>query len=464
MGRRIRGLFERLLGSRQMESAAEVATDSELLRRFALVGDQEAFELLIWRHGAMVLGVCQRQIQDEHLSEDAFQAVFLVLAKKARAIRGGNVAGWLYRVARRVAARVAQRRVQLAELSDIAVEETVPFIERKELSELLDGEIARLPQRLRQPVLLCYLGGRSAEEAAQELGCPRGTILSRLSLARKRLAERLGRRGIALPSAVPLVAFEMRGRLVSATVAEAARFVAGRSQLDSVSILAQGMIRNMLHTKLMATVGVMVMATVLIGGVGWVTAQGDSGDRVHKNPASQTESKPELRTSKLGAKDLDQPKKEYVSTQEPIPEFKESDDLLDSLKLDPIILNALKSDPNDTPIQKLQRDLCRELAIYQGKIMTLVNIGKWNPTDFPEAIQNAVSLSRNLVDIMEKPIDKLKCYALGVRLLKEIEQFTDTRVLVGSDPSQNHNYVKAARLEAEIKLLKFKTESEKLGK
>ncbi|HEV3383312.1 MAG TPA: sigma factor, partial [Gemmata sp.] len=114
MGRRFQGLLERLLGSRQREAAAEVATDSELLRRFAK-GDQEAFELLIWRHGAMVLGTCQRLTRDEHLAEDAFQAVFLVLARQGRTIRSDNVVGWLYRVSRRIAAQAIQSRLQTRE-------------------------------------------------------------------------------------------------------------------------------------------------------------------------------------------------------------------------------------------------------------------------------------------------------------------------------------------------------------
>jgi len=294
VGRRIRGLLERLLGSRRNEIASESATDSELLRRFAVVGDQEAFELLVWRHGVMVLGLCQRQIHDEHIAEDAFQAVFLVLAKKARAIRSGNVAGWLYHVARRVAARAERCRGQMRELPIVAAEQTANPIERDELFQLLDDEVARLPERLRRPVLLCYLGGRSTEEAARELGCPRGTILSRLSTARKRLAERLTRRGVALPAVLPVVGLGLNGRLVSGTVTAALRFVTGRSPLDPVSLLANGVIQTMLHNKLLALFGVVILIGGLIGGVGWVTAQSEPSGRVGNLPLAQAEPKQEL--------------------------------------------------------------------------------------------------------------------------------------------------------------------------
>jgi RNA polymerase sigma factor (sigma-70 family) len=164
---RFRGFLEKLLGSRHRDAATEVASDTELLRRFAMDGDQEAFELLVWRHGLMVLGICQRLVRDEHLAEDAFQAVFLVLAKKARTIRGDNVAGWLFRVARRVTARADQHRLRVQQLPEIAVESAVNPFEQEELSKLLDAEVARLPERLRRPVLLCYLGGRSTEDAAR---------------------------------------------------------------------------------------------------------------------------------------------------------------------------------------------------------------------------------------------------------------------------------------------------------
>ena len=103
MAGRVRGLLERLL-ARRREAAGEGVPDSELLRRFTRDRDEAAFELIVWRHGGMVLGLCRRAVRDEQLAEDAFQAVFLILARKALAVRG-NLGGWLFKVARRVSAR-----------------------------------------------------------------------------------------------------------------------------------------------------------------------------------------------------------------------------------------------------------------------------------------------------------------------------------------------------------------------
>lgn len=289
MGSRIRGLLERLLGSRRNEAASEIATDFELLQRFAQRGDQEAFELLVWRHGLMVLGLCQRTIRDEHLTEDAFQAVFLVLARKARAIRNGNVAGWLYRVARRVAARAARNRCWMSELPIVEAQRTTNPTERDEVFQILDAEVSRLPERLRRPLLLCYLGGRSTEDAARELGCPRGTILSRLSTARKLLADRLSRRGVTLPAVLPVIAYELNAQLVSATVTAALRFVVNRSPRDAVSLLAHGVIQNMTHNKQLIVLGMVFLVAGLIGSVGWVAAQNNSGGDAGKSSAVQIE-------------------------------------------------------------------------------------------------------------------------------------------------------------------------------
>ena len=205
MAVRVRGILELLLGRRLKAAVSEVVSDSELLQRFVATRDEAAFELLVWRHGAMVLGLCRRAVRDEQLAEDAFQAVFLVLARKATTIRGGNVAGWLFRVARRVAARAARRRPIVQAARDVPAEPQPEFADRAELTSILDAEVARLPERLRLAVILCYLGDHTTEDAARELGCPRGTVLSRLATARKRLGERLARRGVTLPAVAIVV-------------------------------------------------------------------------------------------------------------------------------------------------------------------------------------------------------------------------------------------------------------------
>ena len=250
MSKRLRGILDNLLG-RQCEAAlSEIVGDRELLDRFVATRDEAAFELLIWRHGAMVLGVCRRAIRDHQLAEDAFQAVFIVLARKARSIRGGNVAGWLFRVARRVAARAVRRRSALELPPNLTSKPADAALEQQELTEVLDAEVVRLPDRLRRAVILCYLGGQTAEDAARELGCPRGTVLSRLATARKRLAMRLTRRGLALPTAGLAFSIATTERLVSQTIATI-QLPFNRLAPAGPAQLAESVVRTMMTTKLL---------------------------------------------------------------------------------------------------------------------------------------------------------------------------------------------------------------------
>ncbi len=270
----MRGLLERLL-ARHRRAAEEGVTDSELLRRFARDRDESAFELLVWRHGAMVLGLCRRAIGDEQLAEDAFQAVFLVLSRKAGGVRG-NLGGWLFKVARRVSARAVSRRRPVHPVTEAVAESPPDLTERQELTDLLDAEVARLPERLRRPVVLCYLGGCSTEDAARELGCPRGTVLSRLATARTRLAERLARRGVVLPATISVAGIGLTGRVVSSATTAARRFRFGSLEPGPVTHLAEGVIQTMNRGTLLTTFGGTLLAVTLVSGVGWVAAQPDT--------------------------------------------------------------------------------------------------------------------------------------------------------------------------------------------
>ncbi len=175
---------------------AHGATDAQLLERFAVRHDQDAFELLVWRHSRMVLGVCRQLLRDEHDAEDAFQASFLLLAKKAVRIRRREaVGGWLYRVAYRVAlqarAGTVKRAAREQPLDGVPVPsaESDPSMEAagRELRQALDEEIESLPQKYRSVFVLRCLAGKSGEETARELGCPVGTVESRLTRAREKL-------------------------------------------------------------------------------------------------------------------------------------------------------------------------------------------------------------------------------------------------------------------------------------
>ena len=174
---------------------------------------EAAFTALVDRHGAMVLGVCRRELSDPHDAHDAFQATFLVLVSKAATVRHWEtVGGWLVGIARRVAARarvegarrrrhLAQFGVERAALGDGSLTVSTPEAE-PDYAPLL-AEVDRLPERFRAPVVLHYFEGLSTEATAQRLGCARGTVLSRLSRARSRLKDRLERRGAAPAVLIP---------------------------------------------------------------------------------------------------------------------------------------------------------------------------------------------------------------------------------------------------------------------
>src|SRR5439155_21875977 len=179
--------------------------DADLLARFAAHRDEAAFELLVWRHGPLVLGVCRRWLRDPHAADDAFQATFLALARRAGAIRRrASVAGWLYCVAGRVAMaareRSARRSAHERPLDGLAPPGSDPdpaaAAALAELRHALDDAVGRLPARYREPLVLTCFAGRSHAEAARELGCAVRTVESRLGRARQKLRAALVRRGL----------------------------------------------------------------------------------------------------------------------------------------------------------------------------------------------------------------------------------------------------------------------------
>ena len=265
-------------------------SDEQLLERFLARRDdaaEEAFTAIVQRHGPMVLGVCLRVLGDRHEAEDAFQATFLVLARKAASvIRRDKVANWLYGVACRTAkearGRTARRRAREERVSMSPQIKTLPTETPHELRGILDEELARLPARYRAPVVLCELEGLSRQEAARRLGVPEGTISSRLARAKNQLRDRLARRGLGLPIVVLSAALvreasaaNLSDALIEST-AEAAMCVAAGSSASmaaaaSVVSLTEGVLKTMLLTKLKVTVlslgtlGLIVSGAAVLG-------------------------------------------------------------------------------------------------------------------------------------------------------------------------------------------------------
>jgi len=178
--------------------------DGELLERFVKTRDEAAFQALMERHGAMVLGVCRRVLRNQADADDAFQATFLVLVRKASAIVPRSLVGnWLYGVAYKAAlkALAMNRTRRVKEREALARQDQAPGTSADELQEVLDAELSALPDVFRTPIVMCELEGRTVKEAAERLGWPPGTVASRLSRGRRRLAARLARLGYAVPVA-----------------------------------------------------------------------------------------------------------------------------------------------------------------------------------------------------------------------------------------------------------------------
>jgi RNA polymerase sigma-70 factor (ECF subfamily) len=211
-------------------SAPAGPTDRELLDRFATTRDQEAFASLVHRHGPMVLGVCRRVLRNREDAQDAFQVTFLVLARKAGSVaRAELLANWLHGVAYRTAthmrgraARRAGRERQVAAMSAPPAEYPE---ERREVLAVLDEELAHLPEMYRTLLVLCYLEGKTHQEAARQIDCPSGSVSCRLARARAMLHGRLRRRGLVLPAAL-LVTLLIEQRAGAAVSDELARSTA----------------------------------------------------------------------------------------------------------------------------------------------------------------------------------------------------------------------------------------------
>ncbi|MCI0455911.1 MAG: sigma-70 family RNA polymerase sigma factor, partial [Gemmataceae bacterium] len=200
-------------------TAAEVP-DRELVERFTRQRDESAFEVLLRRHGPMVWRLCRRVLRHEQDAEDAFQATFVVLARKAPSLRRQEAVGaWLYGVARRIAlkarARDARRRERESLVPERSPLDPLDEISVREAQTVLDEELLRLPARYQAAVLLCCLEGLTRDEAAARIGVSVSTLKSRLEEGRRRLRERLARRGLSLSA---VLASALLGAPVSAAL------------------------------------------------------------------------------------------------------------------------------------------------------------------------------------------------------------------------------------------------------
>jgi RNA polymerase sigma factor (sigma-70 family) len=262
-------------------------TDGQLLERFLNENDAAAFEGLVRRHGRMVLGVCRRVVGDPHDADDCFQATFLVLVRKAASISPPDKVGnWLYGVAHTTAVRAkadkAKRQRRERHVSKMPEPEETVENHRDDEHELLDEELARLPEKYRTAIVLCDLEGRPRKEVARQMKIPEGTLSSRLTTGRRMLAQRLTRRGLAV-SAGSLATILMHqaatacvpAALTTSTVKAALLVAAGKTITTAAvslqaAILTEGVLKTMLLTKLKLATAATLLAVFLAGGAGLI--------------------------------------------------------------------------------------------------------------------------------------------------------------------------------------------------
>ncbi|MHB1557651.1 MAG: sigma-70 family RNA polymerase sigma factor [Isosphaeraceae bacterium] len=309
----------RQVGTLFAGGSAAGLSDRELLERIAEGGetDEAAFAAIVTRHGPLVLGVCRQLLGDHHDAEDAFQAVFLVLARKARSIRDPEGLGaWLYGVASRTArkARARRDRLRKAEADRRALagcDGTAPdhpeaALLDRERAEALHREIDRLPGNYRLPVVLCYFEGLTLDEAAHRLRWPVGTLRSRIARARDRLRRGLDRRGFALPSAA-IAAMLGSARSARASVSPllrdsttraALRFAARQSaavgaSCPDASAMAQEVLRTMILSRIRTVVSsLLVVAAAVAAVAGWMVRPEALADDPGVRPVAKAGARP----------------------------------------------------------------------------------------------------------------------------------------------------------------------------
>jgi RNA polymerase sigma factor (sigma-70 family) len=255
---------------------ADELTDEVLLERYTSRRDETAFAVLVRRHGPLVLGICRRVLHHEQDAEDAFQAVFCILATRARSIHHRAALGaWLHAVAYRIArkARAGREREPVSEMTfpDVPEAERSPEWLWREIRPVLDEEVNRLPEKYRQAFVLCYLDERTTEQAAAQLGCPLGTVLSRLARARERLRARLTRRGLALSAAALAAALgsqaatvAVRAELANAAVQAGLHYATGQPIAAGVARLADGFLKALARDRLTVTLGLVTVLGVIV--------------------------------------------------------------------------------------------------------------------------------------------------------------------------------------------------------
>jgi RNA polymerase sigma-70 factor (ECF subfamily) len=352
-------------------------TDGDLLEGFVHRRDAAYFEALVRRHGPMVLGVCRRILGDPHDAEDAFQATFLVLVRRAASVLPRDMVGnWLHGVAyrtalqaRRAAARRRARERQVHNMPDPVIEEQATW---QELRPLLDQELDRLPAKYRAAVVLCYLEGRTLREAAGTLRLPVGTLSGRLTTARRLLARRLRRRGLTVSGAVLVAALApgaasgaVPASLIASTVQAGTLLATGKAAIASVvsanvAALTKAALKTVLVAKLKLATAV-VLSAVLVGGTAaaFVHRGQDAGGPQAPAVAASQATAPET-----GGPTRDQPPRRTAAASETPADKSDKARLQGTWTPIGSLVAGVKKDPNDAKLKPWK-------LVFEGDRVTL---------------------------------------------------------------------------------------------
>jgi RNA polymerase sigma factor (sigma-70 family) len=301
----------------------ELSSDQELLRRFTDQRDDDAFTVLVRRHGPMVLGVALRVLCHHQDAEDICQATFLILAQKANSVAWqDSVANWLYGVAYRLALQTRdagnRRSAREAKVEPKPPPDALADITLRELQAVLDEELNRLPKKYRAPLVLCCLEGKARDEAAQYLGLPLAIVKSRLEAGREMIRTRLARRGLTLPAALVGVTLAsgigygaLPAGLARATSQAAVKIIAGQTAAGVISANVIALLKEGAPTMSLMKLKI-AMAILLVGvltsgvvsfaqmGPGTIHAQGENGPRLELRVAAASEGKKQDRVDRDG--------------------------------------------------------------------------------------------------------------------------------------------------------------------
>jgi RNA polymerase sigma factor (sigma-70 family) len=439
----------------QREAHAELS-DRELLALFGRQGQSAAFEELVRWHGGLVFGVCRRVVGNHHDAEDAFQATFCVLARKAKAgqiARPDALPNWLYgvayNVARKAKAKGVQRRAKESEKERRAVaqreERSASEAAAREWREVLDEELNRLPSRYRALVIQCDLEGKTMQEAAELHGCPVGTVKGQLSRARELLRQRLVRRGLtAAGSALSgwlaeEAAAAAPPALVAATVRGVAAWAAGggaEAFSGSVVALTEEMMRSLLMNKIKIVAALVTAAALVLGSAGGYFAwAGKPGPPT----AAQQGAAPAPGDDKPGPGEAAAPR---------------ADDEPKEFEVALVKRKPLAADPKDDELRKLLKERFNaalgEVQAAHERVLA-GQIGAEGLFDATSRLKHAG------LEVFDEPKKQIALLEQFVELAKEVERIIDLREQAGRATVEEVQRVRYFRIDAEIALLRLKT-------